>query len=304
MTPTQSAADYFKHLDALELLGWDTVLSHGEWRLFVRLLRLGNRIGYTTPIIVPYTVMAGWLGHGTRQAERLRDGLATHGLVVVTHGHRDMPGKPARCASMRINLDRLHGGPHTDDISDAGSTPTDDISDVGIAGTDDISDAGQVADRRHICRGMDTTYPHSLQNTHSSAREADAEQSIELTNRLHQHLASPEVGGPSWGFATHEGMREQVARLVASGMTYEDIEAACVKATADAASAPRSWKFYQSVLDVTYRDRTRPKPVNGGKPFNDRGFVNKHTDHARQSALAKASRDRYAAEMAAKEAAE
>ena len=91
--------------------------------------------------------------------------------------------------------------------------------------------------------------------------QPDASESVRMTNALHQKLTGS--GGPRWGFKTDPDLRAELDRLIASGMSYDEIENLCVVATDNARRAPSNWNFYVAVLDTEYRERLRGNGIPG-----------------------------------------
>ncbi len=88
-----------------------------------------------------------------------------------------------------------------------------------------------------------------------------ASDSVTMTNALHQKLTGS--GGPRWGFKTDPDLRTELDRLIADGMSYDEIENLCVVATDNARRAPGNWKFYVAVLDTEFRERQRGNGIPG-----------------------------------------
>jgi hypothetical protein len=155
----QSASEFYTHFDAIELMGWDAHLSHGGWRLYVRLLRLGNKIGWSTPIQGARQTLAGWLDTGPKQADRARNELSDLGLIRVTPGTPDVAGKRAKCAVIHLDIERLLSGPTVVGY-DHGSVDTVDTYDHG-------NESDRPPDRGHI-------RPVPLADRYDSAGEREA----------------------------------------------------------------------------------------------------------------------------------
>ncbi|MBT3325491.1 MAG: hypothetical protein HN396_04485 [Gemmatimonadales bacterium] len=285
MSPRQSASDFFRHIDALEQRGWNSVLSHGAWRLFVTLLRRGNRGEYGQVFVHTTSEIAAWLGQTPQNTRNIIRSLAKDGLVTVKWGAGHTEGKKATPTALVIDLDRLHKGPKVGDdlvtvtVSHAPSEATETGKDSYlITGKDSlpITNNGQGNGQGN---GQESFAPSSkdrARSTHSLEEEENAQvrgpacarareegDSVRLTNDLHQKLSSPDVGGPRWGFATDEDLRAEVDRLLSSGVSYDEIETLCVVATENATRAPRNWGFYVAVLDTEFRERQRGNGIPG-----------------------------------------
>jgi|TARA_Y100000034_G_scaffold54568_1_gene66856 hypothetical protein len=280
MSPKERVTTMLRMIDMILKDERYSGLSHGSRLLYIRLVREADDCGdLEGPLTPALATMAGWLGVARGTAHRYVVELRDAGLLESIPGKAKGIGYSGQAATYNLQTECIGDPSYQRD--------------------------GYRADPSHQRDGNGEYPSHQrdhIEPSRTSEPEEDArarDSHIQFMDRLHQHLASPDCGGPSWGFKIDADLMAEVKRCIEAGMSEDDILTVCEDATKTATRAVRAWSFYVRVLDTERRERARPAPPARSKPHNDRGMLTWDSDIEAEVALADAQRARARGETGA-----